>query len=422
MCARDGQRRRLEAYFWHGDCRPVGQDRQMGNPMREGIERIPVVVDAVAGGMDAASPALHYSSDLAPGIRRMRHGSGFSYFDADGRRISHAGERRRIAALVIPPAWDQVWICPDADGHILATGRDSKGRKQYIYHPLWHELRSHDRFSALLEFGRALPHMRATIDRHLRLPVLSRERVLALVVRLLETTLIRIGNREYARTNESYGLTTLRRKHVRREGNRLRFSFRGKSGKEFSISLRDPRAANALRRCEELPGQEIFKYVDDTGAARSVQSQDVNEYIRSLCGDDFSAKDLRTWGGTVVAARTLLERLDDTSAAQRQSAVKAAVKAAARALGNTSAVARRHYIHPALLRAYEKGTLAAHRSAAAKNAPASHLSLEERVVLRILRAERQAATGRGRSTIQRLRDRGRLSNARPAEQAIQAGT
>jgi DNA topoisomerase-1 len=394
---------------------------QVSSPMREGIERIPVVVDSGAGNVDLASQALHYSSDLAPGIRRMRHGSGFTYVDADGHRIKDAGERRRITALVIPPAWEQVWICPDADGHILATGRDSRGRKQYIYHPLWHELRSHDRFSALLEFGRALPHMRATIDRHLRLSVLSRERVLALVVRLLETTLIRIGNREYARTNESYGLTTLRRKHVRREGNRLRFSFRGKSGKEFSISLRDPRAANALRRCEELPGQEIFKYVDDTGATRSVQSQDVNEYIRSLCGPDFSAKDLRTWGGTVVATRTLLERLDDPSAPPGPGAVKAAVKAAARALGNTSAVARRHYIHPAILRAYESGTLASHRSAAAKGSPSSHLSLEERVVRRILRVERQAAANRRRSQTERMQARHRAQSARPAEEAVRAG-
>jgi DNA topoisomerase-1 len=317
----------------------------------------------------------------------MRHGGGFTYVDADGRRITDRAERRRIAATRHPAGMESVWISPDADGHILATGRDSKGRKQYIYHPLWHEMRSHDRFSALLEFGSALPRMRATIDRHLRLPVLSRERVLALVVRLLETTLIRIGNREYARTNESYGLTTLRRKHVRREGNHLRFSFRGKSGKEFSISLRDPRAANALRRCEELPGQEIFKYVDEAGVARSVQSQDVNEYIRSLCGQEFlgegSANLGRHGGRGPHAARASRRR----RGAARTSGRQGSVKAAARALGNTVAVARRHYIHPAILKAYENGTLAAHRSAAAKGSPSSHLSLEERVVLRILRAE-----------------------------------
>jgi DNA topoisomerase-1 len=213
-------------------------------------------------------------------------------------------------------------------------------------------------------------------------------------------------------------LTTLRRKHVRREGNRLRFSFRGKSGKEFTISLRDPRAANAMRRCEELPGQEIFKYIDEAGVARSVQSQDVNEYIRGLCGPDCSAKDLRTWGGTVVAARTLLERLDDDAAPQGQAAVKAAVKAAARALGNTVAVARRHYIHPAILRAYEKGTLAAHRSAAAKSAPANHLSLEERVVLRILRAERKAARPRRQSGIGALNGRARNGQSARAVAAI----
>jgi DNA topoisomerase-1 len=390
--------------------------------MREGSERVAVVV--ASGHRDPdASRALHYVSDLAPGIRRMRYGGGFTYLDTEGRRVTDTAERRRIAELVIPPAWESVWISPDADGHILATGRDSKGRKQYIYHPLWHELRSRDRFSALLEFGGALPHMRATIDRHLRLSVLSRERVLALVVRLLETTLIRIGNREYARTNESYGLTTLRRKHVRREGNHLRFSFRGKSGKEFSISLRDPRAANALRRCEELPGQEIFKYVDDAGVARSVQSQDVNEYIRSLCGPDFSAKDLRTWGGTVVAARTLLERLDDASAPQGPGAIKAAVKAAARALGNTSAVARRHYIHPAILKAYENGTLAAHRSAAAKGGASSHLSVEERVVLRILRAERRAAASKRRppAKVTRMNGGSHTSRGRrPAETVVRA--
>jgi DNA topoisomerase-1 len=344
-------------------------------------------------------PALRYVSDLEPGIRRKRRSGGFSYVDPEGRTISDRAERKRIAALVIPPAWVDVWISPDPQGHILATGRDARGRKQYIYHPQWHEMRAHDRFSALLEFGAGLSAMRATIDRHLRLPALSRDRVLALMVRLLDTTLIRIGNREYARTNGSYGLTTLRRKHVRREGNRLRFTFRGKSGKEHSITLRDPRAANAMRRCEELPGQEIFKYVDENGTTRSIQSQDVNDYLRALCGRDFSAKDLRTWGGTVVAVRALLAHLDEGALPGQASVVKSAVKVAAHALGNTSAVARRHYIHPAVIRAYEDGTLLEHRSAASRGRASPHLSLEERVVMSILRS----AHARGRKTNRRRR-------------------
>ena len=351
-------------------------------------------------GHDSTRPAvLHYVSDLDPGIRRQRRGGGFTYTNVEGRRIKDVAERKRITALVIPPAWKDVWISPDAFGHILATGRDSRGRKQYIYHPLWHELRSQDRFSALLEFAQALPHMRATIDRHLRRPTLSRERVLALMVRLLETTLIRIGNREYAKSNDSYGLTTLRRKHVRREGNRLRFVFQGKSGKQHSITLHDPRAATVLKHCEELPGQQMFQYVDESGAARSIQSQDVNDYVRAVSGRDFTAKDLRTWGGTVVAARTLLEYLNESETPRTGDPIKAAVKAAAHALGNTAAVARRHYVHPAILAAYEKGTLARHRDAAAKSRGARYLSLEEQVVIRILRAERKATRRKVRTTV-----------------------
>jgi DNA topoisomerase-1 len=339
----------------------------------------------------ALAKPLRYVSDQEPGIRRVRWGGGFSYVDPEGRRIGDAAERRRISALVIPPAWTDVWISPDPEGHILATGRDSRGRKQYIYHPVWHEMRTQNRFSALLEFGQALSRMRAEIDRDLALPTLSRERVLALVVRLLDTTLIRVGNREYAKQNDSYGLTTLRRRHVRREGNQVRFNFRGKSGKEFRITLRDPRAANALRRCEELPGQQIFRYLDEDGTVRSVQSQDVNDYVRAHCGSEFSAKDLRTWGGTVVAARTLLELVQDPERIPRRGAVKEAIARAAHALGNTVAVARRHYVHPAVLAAYEAGTLDAHRQAAAKSRASRYSSPEERVVLRILRAERDSA-------------------------------
>lgn len=345
--------------------------------------------------------ALRYVTDLEPGLGRLRHGRGFRYVDANGRTLRDARERARIEALVIPPAWERVWICPHADGHILATGRDRRGRKQYIYHPAWHEMRSHDRFSALLEFARTLPRMRGQIDRDLRRPSLSRERVLALVVRLLDTTLIRIGNREYAKDNGSYGLTTLRRRHVRREGNRIRFTFRGKSGKEHSVTLRDPRLANVLRRCEELPGQQIFKYVDDAGECRSVQSQDVNEYLRAFCGEQFSAKDLRTWGGTVVATATLIEALRAEDGAAPRDPVKAAVKAAARALGNTAAVARRHYIHPAVLRAYEDGTLAALCERTARRGATRHLAVEERIVVDVLSADGVANRARTRRPAQR---------------------
>ena len=369
-----------------------------------------------AADADASASRLHYVSDLEPGIRRLRRGGGFTYMGADGERVADPAERRRISALAIPPAWRDVWISPDPDGHILATGRDSRGRKQYVYHPLWQELRCHNRFSALLEFGRVLPRMRAAIDRDLKLPALSRERVLALVVRLLETTLIRVGNREYAKQNDSYGLTTLRRRHVRRDGNQLRFSFRGKSGKEFRITLRDPRAANALRRCEELPGQEIFKYVDEGGAVRSVQSQDVNDYVRALCGPDFSAKDLRTWGGTVVAARALIEHAQ-AGKEKSPGAIKAAIKAAAHALGNTVAVARRHYVHPTILAAYEDGRLDAHGQAAARGRASRNLSFEERVVLRILRAERDASRkGSRRRRGPSLPSRSRVERGKPGRE------
>jgi DNA topoisomerase-1 len=384
-------------------------------------EQVEKVKSGNGNGHEPAAPAvLHYVSDLQPGIRRLKRGGGFTYVDVEGRRITNAAERKRIAALVIPPAWIDVWISPDAFGHILATGRDSRGRKQYIYHPLWHELRSQDRFSALLEFGQSLPRMRSTIDRHLRQPTLSRERVLALMVRLLETTLIRVGNREYARSNDSYGLTTLRRKHVRREGNRLRFAFQGKSGKAHSITLHDPRAATVLKHCEELPGQQMFQYVDESGAARSIQSQDVNDYVRAVSGRDFTAKDLRTWGGTVVAARTLLEYLSASETPRTGDPIKAAVKAAAHALGNTAAVARRHYVHPAILAAYDKGTLARHRDAAAKSRAARYLSLEERVVIRILRAEGKARRRKLRTTVRPAPDVGQQSSPRSREPAIGA--
>src|SRR5881396_2020055 len=258
------------------------------------------------GSVEAAAAArLRYVSDARPGIQRIRVGRGFKYSSADGTEVTDPQALQRIRSIAIPPAWMDVWICPTATGHIQAVGRDARGRKQYRYHSRWREVRDQTKYARLIEFGRALPRIRKRVEQDLGRAGLPREKVLAAVLRLLETTLIRVGNEEYARHNHSYGLTTLRSQHVTIDGTRLRFEFRGKGGKRHAVALTDRRLARVVRRCQELPGHELFQYLDDEGNRQSIDSADVNAYLREIGGDDFTAKDFRTWGGTVLAAFAL---------------------------------------------------------------------------------------------------------------------
>jgi DNA topoisomerase-1 len=253
----------------------------------------------------AAMAGLRYVDDTKPGIRRQRAGKAFSYRAPDGQRIRDAGVVQRIKSLAIPPAWTNVWICPDARGHIQATGRDARRRKQYRYHPRWHEVRDSAKYERLAAFADALPQIRSAVERDLRTPGLPRRKVLATVVKLLEETSIRIGNGEYRRQNRSFGLTTMLDRHARFEGNTLRFEFKGKSGRQHSIKLSDRRLTRIVKQCQDIPGQELFQYLDDEGARHAIESADVNDYIREISGGDFSAKDFRTWNGTVLALRYL---------------------------------------------------------------------------------------------------------------------
>jgi DNA topoisomerase-1 len=303
----------------------------------------------------ATSAGLRYVSDGASGITRKRVGAGWAYYLPDGARITDARERRRLNSLAIPPAWTQVWICPDPDGHIQATARDARGRKQYRYHPAYREARDHSKFRHMLEFSEVLPQLRSRIEHDLRAPDHSRRQLLALVVRLLDRTLIRVGNDEYARENKSFGLTTLRRRHVRVDGETLSFTFRGKSGVEHSITLEDPRLARIIQRCQDLPGHELFQYLDARKKRQTVTSDDVNAYLRELTGRDVTAKDFRTWGGTMLAAVEL--RAMGLAASRREADrnILRAIDAVAERLGNTRAVCRKYYVHPELLRAYLMG-------------------------------------------------------------------
>jgi DNA topoisomerase-1 len=303
----------------------------------------------------ARRAGLRYVSDGAKGITRRRVGTGWAYYAADGSRITDSRVRKRLKALAIPPAWDEVWICPNPEGHIQATARDARGRKQYRYHPAYREARDHSKFRHMLEFSEVLPRLRSRIERDLRAPDHTRRQLLATVVRLLDRTLIRVGNDEYARENNSFGLTTLRRRHVRVDGGTLRFSFRGKSGVEHSISLSDPRLARIIQRCQDLPGYELFQYLDAAGKRQSVSSDDVNDYLRDLTGRDVTAKDFRTWGGTMLAAVELRATGPAASRREADRNIVSTIDAVAERLGNTRAVCRKYYVHPALLRAYLMG-------------------------------------------------------------------
>jgi len=303
----------------------------------------------------AKSAGLRYVSDNEPGFRRVRHGKGFKYVAADGRRVSDNGELCRLRSLAIPPAYSDVWICRDPNGHLQATSRDSRGRKQYRYHSQWREVRDETKFERLLEFAAALPTIRTSVGRDLRLAGLPKAKVLATVVRLLDTTLIRVGNEEYARANRSFGLTTLRSKHAAVTGKHLRLRFRGKGGKEHDVDIHSERLARIVRQCQQLPGQELFQYVDDAGEARRVDSLDVNEYLREISGGAFTAKDFRTWHASVECFRALAERPPVQSATAAKSHLEDVIKHVAARLRNTPAICRKCYIHPAVIDAHLAG-------------------------------------------------------------------
>ncbi len=299
---------------------------------------------------------LRYVDDGMPGIRRRRQRGRFIYLDPDGARIRDPDEVHRINQLAIPPAYRDVWICPDPNGHLQATGRDARGRKQYRYHPLWNENRNSAKYERLLSFGSALPQLRARIDKHLGETGMGREKVMATVVALLDETLIRVGNRRYARENNSYGLTTLRNRHINVNGSQIRFSFKGKSGIEHDVSLTSPRLARILRRCLDLPGQQLFQYLDEEGQRHSVGSHDVNDFLRSQASGEFTAKDYRTWAGSALALEAL-RKVAQRNPDNPTQHVTEMVKQVAQRLGNTPAICRKCYIHPAVVDAFLTGEL-----------------------------------------------------------------
>lgn len=312
--------------------------------------------DARASAREAG---LRYVSDSMPGIRRKRAGKGFSYVAPDGQRISDKREIERLNHIGIPPAWTDVWICPSPRGHLQATGRDAKGRKQYRYHPKWAAARDEVKYERMVAFGEALPTIRKQVARDLTRTGLPREKALATVVTLLDDTLARIGNEEYARENDSFGLTTLRQEHVDVEGSSVRFEFRGKSGKQHHIEVRNRKLASIVRRYLDLPGYELFQYLDEHGQRHVIQSDDVNDYLREITGQDFTAKDFRTWGGTTLAMRSLRDLGGFDSESEGRQHVQEAIAAAARRLGNTPAICRKSYVNPRIIEAYLEGALLA---------------------------------------------------------------
>ncbi|MGF1459539.1 MAG: DNA topoisomerase IB [Leptolyngbyaceae cyanobacterium] len=305
----------------------------------------------------AAQSGLRYVNDQIPGFTRKKWCRGFTYLDLDGQHIDNQELRDRFEQLAIPPSRQNVWICPDENGHLQATGRDAKGRKQYRYHPEWEKIRNQAKFDRLVPFGRALSRIRQQTNSHLEVDGLPREKVLALVVKLLEMTLIRVGNVAYAQANQSYGLTTLRSRHITIEGHQVDFEFTGKSGVEHQVALTDQRLANIIKRCYEIPGYRVFQYLDDDGNHQKVDSEDVNDYLRLITQADFTAKDFRTWAGTILTAQRLAEQETHIDTSLRKQQVKAAIEIAARQLGNRPATCRKYYVHPKVPEAYLTGEL-----------------------------------------------------------------
>ena len=378
----------------------VGVSRAMANAVEA------LVPDPVESAKEAG---LRYVDDTKPGITRVRKGKGFVYVRPDGtklegKKLEQHDDYLRILALAIPPAWTDVWICPDPRGHIQATGRDARGRKQYRYHAKWREVRDGNKYDKMISFAQALPGIRKRVEQDLKSPGLPREKVLAAVVRLLETTLIRVGNDEYAKQNESFGLTTMRDKHVEVKGSCIEFEFKGKSGIKHEIDLEDLRLARIVKECQDLPGFELFQYLDDEGKVCDVGSADVNEYLRSITGQDFTAKDFRTWAGTVLAAMALREFEAFNSKTQANKNIVAAVESVAKKLGNTKAVCRKCYIHPAILDGYLDGSLVKtlKKRVERKLSKSLHsLEPEEAAVLGMLQQRLARDAGKGKGTVVR---------------------
>jgi DNA topoisomerase I len=335
---------------------------------------------------------LHYVTDGVAGITRKRAGTGWAYYAPNGSRIRDADKRKRINSLAIPPAWTDVWICPDPTGHIQATARDARGRKQYRYHAQYREACDRSKFRRMLEFSEILPHLRERMERDLRAGHLSRRQILATVLHLLDKTLIRVGNDEYARDNRSYGLTTLRQRHVQVEGNSVQFTFRGKSGVEHNVSLTDKRLARIIQHMQDLPGTELFQYLDAHGKRQSIASDDVNAHLREISGRQMTAKDFRTWGGTMHAARALHDMGPASTRREADRNIVKAVDMVAEKLGNTRAVCRKYYVHPALIEAYLQGRTVALPSAETGKSPhrihaGAALRRDEVAVLQFLQEE-----------------------------------
>ena len=318
------------------------------------IDEIEIAPDPVEVAEEAG---LRYVNDEQPGYTRKAKGDDFEYFDTEGKKIRDETRLLRIKRIGVPPAYTDVWICPSANGHIQATGRDGRGRKQYRYHERWREVRDENKYDRMVVFGKALPKIRRRVDRDLKRRGLPREKVLATVVQLLERTFIRIGNEEYAKENKSFGLTTMRNHHVDATATKLKFSFRGKSGKQHEVDVTDRRLAKIIRQLQDLPGQEVFQYLNDRDERRKVTSGDVNEYLREITGEDFTAKDFRTWAGTVLAAMALNLQEAFENKTQAKKNIKDAISAVAKILGNTPAVCRKCYVHPAVLETYLDGQM-----------------------------------------------------------------
>jgi DNA topoisomerase-1 len=365
---------------------------------------------AIVDPKDAAESAgLRYVSDERPGIRRKKAGSGFTYTRADGSRLTERDALKRLKALAIPPAWTDVWICPFSDGHIQATGRDAKGRKQYRYHPRFREVRESTKYERVVAFADELPAIRGKVREHMALRGLPRKKVLATVVHLLETTLIRVGNDGYAKQNNSYGLTTLKNRHVAVDGNEVRFRFTGKSGKQWSLHVRDRRVAKIIRACQDLPGQELIQYVDEQGVCHDVTSTDVNDYLKEITGKNITAKDFRTWAGTVLAVMALSEFESFDSAAQAKRNLRSAIEKVSARLGNTPTICRKCYVHPEVLNSYMDGNLVLEIKSQAeselRNAVGS-LKAEEAAVLAMLRNPQEAEQPASSNAKTKIRHRG----------------
>jgi DNA topoisomerase I len=343
---------------------------------------------AIESAEAAEEAGLHYVSDDRPGYTRKARDGEFEYLDTQGKRIRDEQRLLRIRRLAIPPAWTDVWICPSPTGHIQATGRDARRRKQYRYHERWRELRDVNKFDRLADFARALPKIRRRVAKDLKLRGLPREKVLATVVRLLERTFIRVGNEEYARENKSFGLTTIKNRHVTVRGPHLRFRFRGKSGREHEVDITDRRIAKIVSKCQDLSGQDLFQYVSDDGEVRDVTSQDVNDYLREITNENFTAKDFRTRAGTLLTAIALNAQGEFETKKQANANVKTAICAVAQLLGNTPAICRKCYVHPAIVETYLSGRQIAGLGEAIGTPDNINLGAVEAAVLKFLRAGR----------------------------------